>query len=252
MTGSSPLSRTRSLFSARGIEARLSYYAPGRHMAAHSHDETQFSVLLAGSLQEITAHGEADVFRPSAGIKRAGLRHANDYGPDGALILSVNTSAEHQPGWGWSARESGDGLFALARLIARGGETAGDAAAELIDLFEGPHAAGRQAGRAPDWLKQVRGRIQEEPAAGLDALAAGAGVHRVHLSRRFAAVYGEPVSVFRRRVLTARAVRAILDERAAPGLAAAEAGFADQAHFTRVLGAQAGLTPGRLSLLFTA
>ena len=49
---------------------------------------------------------------------------------------------------------------------------------------------------------------------------------------------------FCQRQMAARALRALVDDRLPPAIAAHDAGFADQSHMTRVFVRQYGFTPG--------
>ena len=101
-------------------------------------------------------------------------------------------------------------------------------------------------------IDAARAAIATEPRIGLIELARRLAVSPHHLSRLFRAATGETVTRYRNRVR----VRLVL-ERLAEGelhLArlAAELGFADQAHLTRVVGREAGAPPSRLRPLLSA
>ncbi|MGW4391852.1 helix-turn-helix domain-containing protein [Streptomyces sp. NPDC004685] len=81
--------------------------------------------------------------------------------------------------------------------------------------------------RARDLLRQ---RFAEN--IGADEPARGAGCSRFTLYRGFRATYGFAPSDYQRDLRLRRA-RALLAEGTAPSTAAAEVGFADQAHLTR-------------------
>ena len=74
-------------------------------------------------------------------------------------------------------------------------------------------------------------------------LAAEAGIGKFQLLRRFAAQYGCTPHAF---LLQQRAerVRALIRQGSSLADAAAAAGFADQAHMTRIFTRQFGFTPG--------
>jgi len=78
------------------------------------------------------------------------------------------------------------------------------------------------------------------------------GVHRVHLSRSFTAVYGQAPSLFRLRCMTARAIRNVVCDGSSLADAAANAGFADQSHFTRAFAREVGTLPSRLRHRFNS
>ncbi len=247
----SPAPRRRLLCDTAERRIALTWYPPGHAMAAHAHGRDQRSVLLAGALEERAGSRTISPRAGAAGFKAAGVDHANLYGRDGALILAVDGPAPRrvrgQGDWLW---RGGAGLDAIRRVLgaALGGDVPTlDAANDLEALVE-PVEITAASGDAPPWLACVQEAVDDDPAAArVDTLADAAGVHRVHLSRRFADVFGTPFSLYRRRAMTAKAVRSLLHDRDGAGAAAAEAGFADQAHFTRALKAETGVTPARLA-----
>ncbi|MFB7758071.1 AraC family transcriptional regulator [Streptomyces sp. NPDC056121] len=86
----------------------------------------------------------------------------------------------------------------------------------------------------------LRQRFAENISA--DELARVAGCSRFTLYRGFRAAYGFAPSDYQRDLRLRRA-RALLAEGTAPSTAAAEAGFADQAHLTRWFTRTYGVTP---------
>jgi AraC-like DNA-binding protein len=131
------------------------------------------------------------------------------------------------------------------------------------------HASGREpasvrepaSGREPargGADRQVAARIRElirasagnssagGPADGdltADDLAAAAGCSRYAAYRAFTQVYGLAPSDYQRQ-LRVQAARRLLSAGVTPARAAAEAGFADQAHLTRWFRRYYGVTPG--------
>lgn len=77
----------------------------------------------------------------------------------------------------------------------------------------------------------------------LSELAALIGLSRYQLLRRFERVYGMTPFAWQRQVRTERA-RALIGEGRTLADAAADCGFADQSHMTRVFVAHFGFTPG--------
>jgi AraC-like DNA-binding protein len=95
-------------------------------------------------------------------------------------------------------------------------------------------------------VARTRERLAEAAggeAPSLAALAAQEGVSRFQLLRRFERAYGLPPHAW---LLQRRAERArgLIRAGASLARAAAEAGFADQSHLTRVFGRHFGFTPG--------
>ena len=119
------------------------------------------------------------------------------------------------------------------------------------------HASGREpAWRGADRRvadRRVAARIREliqdsagDPGGGeltADELAAAAGCSRYAAYRAFRQAYGLAPSDYQRE-LRVRTARRLLTAGVEPALAAAEAGFADQAHLTRWFRRYYGVTPG--------
>ncbi|MCO6008678.1 AraC family transcriptional regulator [Actinoallomurus purpureus] len=113
------------------------------------------------------------------------------------------------------------------------------------------HAATRSA-RLPDRqgrmdlaaMERARGLLRQRFAENIaaDELARAAGCSRFALYRGFRAAYGFAPSDYQRDLRLRRA-RVLLAEGIAPSTAAAEAGFADQAHLTRWFTRTYGVTP---------
>jgi AraC family transcriptional regulator len=251
--------RTHVFLQRDGIDARLTWYPPGMHMARHAHAHHQVSWLLAGELRESHRVHDRDILLPSVGIKPAGFPHANDYGRHGALILSINL----EPGmdtlryglrfddWQWAPRMGASpAALALARWVATGKDEGDDPLGDLLALS----APGEKSSQTcvPGWLGRVLERLTEPgDDADLDEVSRDVGVHRVHLSRTFTRCVGLPPSLYRRRCRLARAIGALAHGRNAV-TAALDAGFADQAHFTRTVRSEVGISPGRLGKLLRA
>lgn len=241
----------RILLDAPGVCVRLSYYGPGERMPSHEHAVHQVSWLMSGEMFEGVRSRECELFTAARGSKPAGCAHANIYGQQGALLLSVNLDADRvrdflpddADDWGWQPTELAPAT-ALLGLIAGGGEAAQAAVADLLALEQSQ--ARPETRTPPRWLMKVREQLRDAPEApDLAALAAESGVHRVHLSRAFTRHFGLSPSVYRARSRGARAIASMIEgERLAD--AAIDAGFADQSHFTRFLKRETGVTPRRL------
>ncbi|MEU4066516.1 AraC family transcriptional regulator [Streptomyces wedmorensis] len=93
-------------------------------------------------------------------------------------------------------------------------------------------------------LDRARGLLRQRFADNISAdhLARAAGCSRFTLYRGFRAAYGFAPSDYQRDLRLRRA-RALLAEGTSPASAAAEAGFADQAHLTRWFTRTYGITP---------
>ena len=247
--------RQTELIRHQGTHVRLTGYGAASGMATHSHDHHQISFLLAGAIRERHDGREVETDLPSLCIKPAGLDHANDYGRDGAVILSVNIdpasdlSAVVGEDWSWrSCRPD----RALSDLIGLLDEPEAEADAILTDLLALSGPAERKRGLVPDWLLTIRQRLSDpEDEADFAVMAREAGVHRVQASREFVRHFTIPPSVYRTRCRVSRAL-GLMAARDSLARVAAEAGFADQAHLCRAIKRQTGHAPSRLRHLMQA
>lgn len=99
----------------------------------------------------------------------------------------------------------------------------------------------------PRWLLEARealdARLDEPPT--LQSLAADAGVHPVHFAAAFRRFYGCSVGEYLRRRRVQLARRRLGETDLPLAAIAAEAGFADQSHMTRMFKRFVGVTPGQ-------
>jgi AraC-like DNA-binding protein len=110
------------------------------------------------------------------------------------------------------------------------------------------HADGRvpEPGAGSGPAARIRALIHDAGAAAdltADDLAAAAGCSRYAAYRAFRHAYGLAPSDYQRQ-LRVRTARGLLSRGVPPAVAAAEAGFADQAHLTRWFRRYYGVTPG--------
>jgi len=109
-------------------------------------------------------------------------------------------------------------------------------------------ARSRDAGATtrPRWLRRVEDAIDASFAAPppMDELAALAGVHPRHLLRTFRRYHGTTVAQYVRQRQLQQARVALATSKQPLAMIALDAGFSDQAHFTRVFRHTYGETPG--------
>ena len=194
-------------------------------------------VLPDGCLDVFVRDGRATVAGPDTGPVSTTARR-------GGVIAGVRL----QPGAGGAAlgapadalRDLRVPLDALwGRAAAEAAERAGGDPAALADALRP-----RLQAAAPDprVLAAAR-RLARVPSTPVPALAGALGLGERQLRRRFAAAVGYGPKTFA-RVARFRTAVALVRAGTPLAAAAAEAGYADQAHMTREIAAFAGSTPG--------
>ena len=98
---------------------------------------------------------------------------------------------------------------------------------------------------APAWLEEVRQKLSSHFSGTppLAELAAGAGVHPVHLAREFRRHFRSTIGDFIRRVRVEFACREIAESDVPLKEVALAAGFYDQSHFSNMFRRFTGMTP---------
>jgi AraC-like DNA-binding protein len=111
-------------------------------------------------------------------------------------------------------------------------------------------AAGRPATASARRVLADRAReaLADDPGRSLPALARDLAVSPHHLSRLFVAATGATIARHRMVLRTRGALERLAGGERDLARLAAELGFADQSHLSRVVGAQTGRTPGALRL----
>ena len=101
--------------------------------------------------------------------------------------------------------------------------------AEMSRTRERPHR------RPPAWLKATRELLYERCSEQLriSEIARAAGIHPIHLARTFREFFGCTPGDYLRRCRLDRAALLLTRNNLPIGRIAAEAGFADQSHFSK-------------------
>jgi AraC family transcriptional regulator len=244
-----------------GIVARERTYAPRSILEEHVHEHAVLVLVLEGEFKE-WCRGREELRQPFAlRIISAGEPHANAYGPLGARCFLVEIHSPRLEGWNARARslsevahyQPGSIPASIVRSMHRELTVGDDVAMIAIEglLCELIAAVDRLQpdslnGPAPAWLGRVRARLQNDfrTPLTLAALAADAGVHPVHLQRMFRRHYGRTPAQYAARLRIAWAQHALSRPDTEIARVALEAGFSDQAHFTRRFRSLTGTTPG--------
>jgi AraC-like DNA-binding protein len=163
--------------------------------------------------------------------------------PNGPLSVSPRLDLEHRRLLA-AARRAGDRHSLVERAVLL-------AASALAGADPGRVASARPAtARArrelTDGARQI---LAAEPGLPLPTLARRLAVSPHHLSRIFRAATGHTISRHRRRLRARTALERLAGGEPDLARLAADTGFADQSHLTRVLRAETRHTPGALRAL---
>jgi len=203
----------------------------GQRIARHHHESAYAALVLRGGYLEAGDRGRIRT-RPGDVVFHAAFDgHCNCIAGSGADILNLPLA---------TAPEYSLGICRDPDAVARLAERDPGAAVEWL-------LATTVGSVAPtiDWPDQLASDLRANRIGRLDCWAADHGLSASEVSRGFSAVYGVSPKRFRLELRAARAARRIADG-ARLSDAAFAAGFADQPHMTRTIGAMFGRSPAQL------
>ncbi len=209
-------------------------------------DLPYLAVVIGGALEKSFGAG-LPLHSGTALTMPAGATHGARFGPDGARIVIVKGRTV-----GFDRLDRPRGLGLLARRLAvelRTSDAAAPLAAEgiALELLAATARSSRPVDRAPAWLGAAEEliRSRRSDCVRLSEVARELGVAPVQVARGFRSRHGVSVGEYGRRVRIEWAAGEIAGGDRPLAEIAAEAGFADQSHFTRLFGRYVGTTPGR-------
>jgi AraC family transcriptional regulator len=229
-------------FRAAGVfNFRLGHYLPCCTLGAHVHDEPRVVLPLAGYFE--TRHGKrAIALHAGTAMFRPAYDEHSDASPVAFECLSIclpQDGARYSPskpymignrqihGAAWAARQELALPDAASSLVLEG-------LAELL-VSVVLHRRIEEAG-VPRWIHIVREQLEAEYLASpsLEQLGQTVGRDPAYVSATFQRVYGQSPGQYLRHLRLWQA-RHALDTNPESSLSdvAADAGFADQSHFTR-------------------
>jgi AraC family transcriptional regulator len=215
-------------------------HARGDRIAPHRHDLGYAALVLDGAYEELSADG---VWRVEAGdliVHPAFHLHLNRFETRGARVLNI--TLPHALARAIDARRYG--ILRVRdpdRLVRRAMKSAADAVGEAL-----AEATMRQPSPARDWLDRLASDLNAQPQRRINSLARRHGVSPEHASRAFARRFGMTPARFRAEQRLQTALHALTESALSLAQIAVQAGYADQAHFSRAIAAATALPPARL------
>ena len=214
--------------------------------------------IVAGSLRE-TVGTKSEIAGPlSVVLKPAGTEHADEFGPAGAVALSVRLDQSFIKAlqdwerdlvqWRWQHSGGATKWFLLLlKSLQRTNDESRTATENAIYemLAALCHVSAAAPCHAPQWLQRVKLEIDDdvENCGRVRDLAERAGVHPVYLARQFRSYLGVSVSEYVRQRRVAATAQLLLRDHESLASIACEAGFSDQSHMGRIFKHKTGLTP---------
>jgi AraC family transcriptional regulator len=226
--------------------ATLSVHCPNERLPSHEHASAYICVVLSGGFRETRRSLEADRRAGEIIVHPSGERHADAFGPDGALCLNLHLgTAPAQPLSRRADPELASAIHQLASEVARGPVSDRlDAEALSVEIIHRLTRA-QTAAQPSGGVERVLQALDDDPAKdwSLSQLAEVAGRHPAHLARAFRRRTGLTLGAYRRR---RRLTALCLDLRLGRGplsQLALDHGYADQAHMSREFRRFAGASP---------
>lgn len=246
---------TRLSLSLGGLLLTDNRHAAHERMAPHVHAAPYICIVLDGAYEESTGARMLSLSRGAVLGHPPGDRHENAFSQSGGRCLNIAPGDNWQDNGMWMdcLHARSDSRFvataaALARLRRELAATDSvrplGLAAALFDLLDTAHASVADGAAAP-WLRRVRDRLHSAPmrSHGLAELALEAGVHPSHLARAFRHWQGRSIGAYVRQLRVDAALAMLAGSGASLAEIALAHGFADQAHFSRVVKRMTGATP---------
>jgi AraC family transcriptional regulator len=245
-----------------GLSISDVWFPPGGDLHMHTHERAIFAIAIEGRLDSRLPGHQLDCDAATVWTEPAEERHSNRIGPRGARVLAmlVDPAAEemlrpcarlldavhhwHHGGVASLARRmlpelrAGD---APARLAVHA------LALEALSLGLRSPVRAHNGSQVPTWLLRARNILHDRVSEAIDisSVAREVGVEPTRLARSFRRRFNIPLGTYQRRLRLERAAERLATTNTSLARVALEAGFCDQAHFTRHFSRHFGQPPGR-------
>ena len=237
---------------AGAVTLTLTEYAPGTLVPSHAHAHPYFCYVSAGGFEELGEAGSYVALRGTLVFHPAAETHSDEFGGTGGRCFNIEVGGDAA-----LARDPGVVRGAAVRYAAelyremRAWDAASALVAEALTaaLIARVGHDGSRAEQAPrraraDIVRAVdRLRVDLCNPPTLAQLAAESGLSALAFARAFRRQFGCGVGAYVRAERVELAKRALAESKSTVSTIAAELGFADQAHLTRVFRDATGWTP---------
>ena len=236
------------------LEIQLLSFAPAHFIPEFDVERPYAVVVLDGSVAKGFGRFGWSLNRGSLATLPAGAVHTSAFGAGGCRLVAIRT-VDAERAYGDLLRRLRHVRAAASTAIAtrlaaelRANDPGWALAAEGLALqLLATASRAEPPSRRGAWLVEARELLHERVPGciTLSALADAVGVHPSHLARAFRREYGTGVGEYARTLRIEWALARLGAGNRTLAEVAADAGFADQSHFTRAVRAYAGVTPAR-------
>jgi AraC family transcriptional regulator len=247
------------------VSIHRSVHASRDVLPAHEHRAAYLSLVIEGEYVEALGSTSVACRAWQVRLHPAGEVHSNVFGARGAHVLNLQL----EPRWNAELESLGlsnpddavlvnDGVWPALRAWREARQPAGRSALvleEMVAILLNKACGARREAHAARARPVIRRAVDflhatQDRRVSLFDVAKTAGVHSTHLARVFRREMGCTVGTYARRL---RAVRSLESMRHYPrwplSRIAAETGFTDHAHYTRVFRTVFGVVPSQVRLL---
>ena len=252
-------SPVRSRLRAGGILLSELLQPCSRSVPRHEHELAYVTLVLRGDYLE--GDRRLDEMRPlTAVFNPKGVTHSTLIGPAGASFFTVEFRPEASQdidlalpqstvfdcGAGWILWPV-LGLYSAIKTGTADPLVIDGHVLELMGALSGLNSREKSVSLQPRWFARVKERLHEEFRSGvrMTDLARDAGVHPVHLARVFRRIERRTPGEYQHGLQVRAACDLLPDPDCSLAAVAAECGFADQSHFTRIFRRMTSTTPAR-------
>lgn len=235
-----------------------SKYSANVKVPSHAHEHASFYLVLSGCIAEKNKELTRDCTASTLVFTPPGKRHVNSTYEVGGRCFMIDLKTQWLNGLDapslnigeWATFDGGAPVWLAQRSFSEACHL--DALSPMVIegitlelLAEISRARARLDAKSPRWLEQAREMLHAQFAEKLTigAIANAVKRHPIHLASQFRRSCGCTIGHYLRRLRIEAARRRMVESDTPLTQIAADCGFADQSHLTRVFKAHLGITP---------